>query len=402
MALAPDSLIDVAKVMVARAATAASCRRQEASFPFKEIPKLDEVTPPNFRPPEMMDPAENGYLAATKISESMPAESPTDFNTVHRALSLVGSGCPHEMASSKNALCRYEESLEDLVGVLHSYARWQVPPPGETADLPELTNFKRLGQALVLRAAVRLCDNDISGARRDIGYALELSKRIRNCQGFMLHLLVGVALETVTHKVLRQMLRSAETRQFALDCLEHVCLEGRKAEILEAYRCEFVRVCVPRALLYVRPWKPAPPGSPAWFEFPNLAAQFALMHHPVPYNPVETAIELTTIGEVFLAWIDEGWSTAPAIEEMRQNYARGWPRPVAVSPIARSRITFGSLIRARKVLADVENPYGKLACARMLYNANEVYRAVLLGQLRSERHAGFRGVLQVGPPALLR
>lgn len=382
MALAPDSLIDIAKVIVARAATAGACRRHEAGFPFRDLPRLEDVTPESFRPGDAIATDRNGYIAALKISESMHEESVTECNAVHRALTLVGSHCPDEMAASRKALCDYEQPLDDLIETLDTYREWQAPAPKENADLPELTNFKRLGQALLLRATVRLCGKDELGASQDVKCALELSKRLRNCEGFMLHLLVGLSIEVVVHKVLRQMLRKAETRQFALQCLDHVSLDGRKAELIETYRAEFARVCIPRALLVVRPWMPAPAGSPASFEFPALAAQFALVHHPAPYNPIETAIELASIGEVFLAWVDEGWSTAPAIEEMRQNYAQGWPDEVAVSPIARQRIGFRAIFRARKTLLEIENPFGRLMCARTLYDACEVYRAALLGELR--------------------
>jgi hypothetical protein len=382
MALAPDSLIDMARVYVARAATAKSCRRHEANFSLAELPRLEDLIPSSLSAPEMIDPIRNGYVLATKIAEAMPSASPTESNAVHRALSLVGSECPNEMAASRSALCVYEESIEELIDVLDADLVWQVPTPTEDADLPELTNFKRLGQALLLKAVIQVCAKDEAGAEKDIAHVLDLSKRMRNCQGFMLHLLVGVSIEVIVHKILRQMLRKPETREFSLRCLERVTLEGRKSELIETYRQEFARVCIPRALFYVRPWKPVPAGSPASFEFPNLAAQYALTDHPAPYDPVETALELASIGEVLLVWIEEGWSTAPAIEEMRQNFAKGWPDGVTVSPFARRHISLRSLTRARKALLDVDNPFGKLGCARTLHSAYEVYRATLLGQLR--------------------
>ena len=396
MAFAPDSLLDIAKVFAARAATVQSRRRHEASFPFNDLPSLDELIPEYLRAPDTLDPNRNGYLVALRICDAMPPESPTECNAVHRTMSLLATQCKHEIASSRKALCGYEASMDDLTEALDSFSEWQAPTPGEYTDLPELENLKRLGHALLLRGAVQLCLGDKMGALRDFRHALGLANRMRNCQGFLLHLLVGVALEVVVHKVLRQLLRKPDHRDFALLVLQEVTLEGRKEELVEIYRSEFVRFCIPQALLYVRPWKPVREGSPASFAIPNLAAQWAVADHPAPYNPVETVLELTTIAEVFAAWIEEGWSMAPAIEEMRKNYAAGWPDGVAAAPIARQRISMQELAKARKALLSVENPYGRLGCARTLHSACEVYRAALLGQLRVKATLVMAGACQLG------
>lgn len=383
MALAPDSLVDIAKVFVARAATAGSCKRHEASFAFIDLPSPQDLTPPCLRPPAELPPEQNGYLAALRIAHEVPPDSPTECNAIHRALSLVQSPCPRELEVSQRAIGPYESLLDDLLRVLAEYPRWQTPSPSEDAELPELPIFRRLGHGLLLRGVARRCAGDESAAAGDIKGCLELARRLRNCEGFLLHLLVGIALESIALKVLRRMLPRPESRDFALECLSAVRVDGRKAETAEAFRSEFARVGIPRALHVVRPWKPVPAGSPAWFEFPHLAAQLALVNHPSPYNPIETAMELTCIGEVFLAWIEEGWSVAPAIETMRKHYAVGWPEEIAASAIACRQIRFASILRARRALLGTENPYGRLICARTLYTAIEVYRASLMGELRA-------------------
>jgi len=382
MAFAPDSLLDIAKVFAARAATAQVRKRHEANFAFCDLPTVEQLTPTHLRPPAPIDSSVNGYLEACRVSETMPPDSPTDCNTLHRALSLVGSQCVHEMAASRNAIAPLEGSLDRLATALDGDSPWQVPIAGEDPCQPELENFKRLGHGFLLRGTLRLCQNEEDAAREDFSHALALAKRMRTCDGFLLHLLVGIALEVVAQKVLRQLLKKAQTQEFALSFLEADTLGSRKSELIEIFRSEFTRNCIPQALLYVRPWKPIPDGAPAYFAIPNLAAQWALGDHPAPYDPIETVLELTTIAEVFVAWIEEGWSVAPAIEEMRANYALGWPDGVAASPIFRQSISISDLCKARKELLDIENPFGRLVCARTLHSACEVYRAALLGELR--------------------
>jgi hypothetical protein len=392
----------MAKVAVARVVTAKSRRYQESHFAFRELPSVEDLLSPELRSASEIRPAENGYLRMIEISEGMPEESPTESNTLHRAIALVGSGCSHEMAASKSALCRYEPALEQMVNTLHEFPLWQAVPPNEDGDLPELTNMKRLGHALLLRGAIRLCGGDENGARQDFENVVELSERLRNCEGFLLHLLVGIALEAVTLKIIRQLLRKSDRQEFALRCLAKITLDSRKTELIEAYRSEVARCCIPRALHHARPWRPAPPGSPAWFELPILAAQWVLATHPCPYNPVETVTELSAIGEMLMAWIDDGWSVAPAMEEMRRNYAEGWPEGLTVSAISRPPISGADLVQARKTLLQVENPYGRLTCAQTLHCAYEVYRASLLGQLRIGATIVLGAAVQLGrPPACL-
>jgi hypothetical protein len=381
MQIAPDTLLDQLFVLASRVATVSARRRHREILDLGATSLCEKLIPPELRPPRPIDDSENGYRLAVEAASALHPAGAMQANLLFRAEALMRSKCKVECATAKAALASYSKSLEIILRSLEM-PKWQVPAPSKDVALPELENLRRLGSALLLKSAMHACQGDQEEGVAYLEAAVQLSRKLRTCQGFLIHYVVGLALDADVQRLIFKMLQAPGFGPVAAGPIRKVLQEDRTAELKETYRWEYARVCIPNAISSRGPWDEIPSGAPASYSLPLYAAQWTLQDHPQPYDPAEMVCELVLIAEAFQAWVDEGWSAAPAMEEMRRQYMSDWPEAMTQVPVGKFRVKLGELQAARERLRSTPNPQGMLQCARAIHASSEVFRAAALGRLR--------------------
>ncbi len=281
------------------------------------------LPPPGLEPPEILPDADNGYVALCRLVDRVPQEGHVAPDLLHWR-----DRVSTERKTGERVLAPWRPLLEALDPVLDA-PLWQVPV-GDTIDWPEMKGIRRLGQALLLRAAV-------DGSRIDGERAVWMAQRVRRAQGMILHLLIGFLME-----------REAGGP-----------FEGLAEDRHEAFRWEIARIVVPFAHR-IGPWEP--PNGP---DFGNSADErravaWALSGHPESYDPQGFV-------EMYLAE-REALAGAPSTELRRraQDYVRPWPEPLLTPGGFGGRAPLLALRGARTALRETSNPYGRLSLSQTL------------------------------------
>lgn len=266
--------------------------------------------------------------------EKWPEEGAFPPDLVHWRKAL-----PEERKAAESALAPLRIPLEGVDAAL-DLPLWQAPIPKD-GGFPELMRVKRLAQALLLRGA-------LGGGRDDRDRAVELGRRLRRCQGPLLHFLIGLAVE-----------KQAEGPLSGLD-------EDRKV----ATHWELARFIIPRAH-HNGPWDPPDSDLPVDWRDARLAAAWAVSEHPRPYDPAATVAVLLAERELLESGRDA------ELRAKSDAFGAGWP-PGMVSPdsFGPGHASLAELRRARIALRDVENPFGRLSISRTFRSAAVLARAI--------------------------
>lgn len=292
--------------------------------PGPRTPPDPVSTPPGFEPPPPLPDDQNGYVALARLVREWPSEGYAEPDLLHRR-DQVGT----ERAAGERALRPLRPLLERLDSILDA-PRWQVTV-GERLDWPEVRPIRRLGQALLLRAA-------LDGQTDDRERALRLARRFRRAEGPILHFLVGSLME-----------RDAKGS-----------FEGIDEDRREAIHWDIARVVVPMASR-LGPWEP-----PIGEDFANAADErraiaWTLSGHPSPYDPAGTV-------DLHLAHRETMETASP--EELRRRAAElaaPWPPEMVAPGGFGARAPLFALRRARLPLREIANPYGRLSVAQTLH-----------------------------------
>lgn len=287
-------------------------------------PPAPVAPPPGLEPPERISDAENGYVALTHLVRDWPSEGRAEPDLLHWRDRLAIERKPGE-----RALAPLRPLLERIEPILNA-PRWQITV-GETMDWPELKPIRRLGQALLLRAA-------LDDSPEDRNRAILLAQRLRRAQGPILHFLIGFIME-----------RDAGGP-----------FEGIVEDRKEAVRWDLARVVAPFAPR-LGPWEP--PLAP---EFANSADErrsvaWALAGHPAPYDPYATVALYNAHRKAMEA------APSEELRRLSQVLIAPWPPELAVPGGFGGKAPLFALRRARLALRETVNPYGRLGVAQTLH-----------------------------------
>lgn len=310
-------------------------RRVALLSPGRSPSSFPPVKPPaGLEPPVPVPEAENGYAMLKAHVADWPSEGHHPPDLSHRLKTVA-----IERAAAAEALRPLRPILEELDPIFAA-PRWQVTEA--TADVwPEAGRMRRLGQALLLRGS-------LEGRREDWDQVLFLARRLRRSEGPFLHFLIGVSLER----------------------LAQGDFEGIETDRAEAVRWELARFIVPR-LHEGGPWDPEEGETTPAYADARRSVRWALARHPSPYDP-EATLEMILAERGLMAK-----GSSEALNARAEALGRPWPQGLrATHGFGPGRASLSELWQARRELAQVSNPYGRLSVARLLRTAANLSRVV--------------------------